>query len=68
MAHQHPAFADLFHRHCVTMKQHLKVALSHVARKVLQAVYGVLRYQKPFDAKTVLNLDISDPNSPKLAE
>lgn len=49
MAHQHPAFADLFHRHRVTMKQHLKIALSHVARKVLQAVYGVLRYQKPFD-------------------
>jgi len=31
------------------MKQPGKVALSHVARKVLQAVYGVLRYQTAFD-------------------
>ncbi len=49
VACKHPAFADIYHKHRVTMKQHQKVALSHVARKIVQAIYGVLRYQKPFD-------------------
>lgn len=49
IACKHPAFADIYHKHRVTMKQHQKIALSHVARKIVQAIYGVLRYQKPFD-------------------
>lgn len=49
LACQHDAFKDLFARHRTTMKQPLKVALSHVARKLVQAIYGVLRYQKPFN-------------------
>jgi transposase len=50
IASRHPDFIDLYRRHKVTMKQPNKVALSHVARKVLQAVYGVLRYQTPYDS------------------
>jgi transposase len=49
VASKHPAFAEIFHRHHVTMKQPFKVAISHVARKIVQAIYGVLRYQTPFD-------------------
>jgi len=49
IACKHPAFADTYQKHRVTMKQHQKIALSHVARKIVQAIYGVLRYQKPFD-------------------
>lgn len=49
IAYKHLAFANIYHKHRVTMKQHQKVALSHVARKIVQAIYGVLRYQKPFD-------------------
>ena len=49
IACRHPAFADIYHKHRVTMKQHQKIALSHVARKIVQAIYGVLHYQKPFD-------------------
>jgi transposase len=49
IACMHPAFADIYHQHRVIMKQHQKIALSHVARKIVQAIYGVLHYQKPFD-------------------
>jgi transposase len=49
IASKHPAFADIYHKHRVIMKQHQKIALSHVARKIIQAIYGVLHYQKPFD-------------------
>lgn len=49
IACKHPAFADIYTKHRVTMKQHQKIALSHVARKLVQAIYGVLRYQIPFD-------------------
>jgi transposase len=48
-AYRHPAFTDIYHHHRVVMKQHQKIALSHVARKITQAIYGVLRHQKPFD-------------------
>jgi transposase len=50
VARQHEAFRDLWHQHFVTMKQPFKVAQTHVARKLVQAIYGVLRHQKPFDA------------------
>lgn len=49
IARTDPSFKDCYDQHRKIMKQPGKVALSHVARKVLQAVYGVLRYQKPFD-------------------
>jgi transposase len=49
VASRDPAFAAMYHKHRVIMKQHQKIALSHVARKLVQAIYGVLRYQKPFD-------------------
>ena len=49
LAHRHDAFRDLYQRHRVTMKQPQKIALSHVARKLTQAIYGVLRYQTPFN-------------------
>ncbi len=49
MARGDPAFKDCYDKHKKVMKQPGKVVLSHVARKVLQAVYGVLRYQTPFD-------------------
>lgn len=49
IACKHPAFTDIYTKHRVTMKQHQKIALSHVARKIVQAIYGVLRHQKPFD-------------------
>lgn len=43
------AFRDLYERHKNTMKQPQKVALSHVCRKLVQAIYGVLRYQAAFN-------------------
>jgi transposase len=49
LARRHEAFRELYQRHRVTMKQPQKIALSHVARKLVQAIYGVLRYQAPFD-------------------
>ncbi len=49
LACRHEAFRDLYERHRKTMKQPMKIALSHVARKLVQAIYGVLRYQAPFD-------------------
>jgi len=52
IACKHPAFADIYTKHRVTMKQHQKIAISHVARKMVQAIYGVLHYQKPFDLDT----------------
>ncbi len=55
IACKHPAFADIYQKHRVTMKQHQKIALSHVARKIVQAIYGVLRYQKPFDIEAFRN-------------
>lgn len=48
-AQKHEAFREMHERHRLTMKQHAKVALSHVARKLVQAIYGVLRYQTAFD-------------------
>jgi transposase len=55
VASRDPAFADIYAKHRVTMKQHQKIALSHVARKIVQAIYGVLRYQKPFDLQAFRN-------------
>lgn len=55
VACKHPAFVDIYTRHRVTMQQHQKIALSHVARKIVQAIYGVLRYQKPFDLEAFRN-------------
>jgi transposase len=49
IACRHEAFGDLYDRHRKTMKQPQKIALSHVARKITQAIFGVLKYQKPFD-------------------
>lgn len=46
---RHEAYREVYERHLVTMKQPQKIALSHVARKVTQAIYGVLRYQTPFN-------------------
>lgn len=43
------AFIEMYQLHRVTMKQPQKIALSHVARKIVQAIYGVLRYQTAFD-------------------
>ena len=48
-AKNHDAFKDTWERHKTIMKQPSKVAGSHVARKVLQAVYGVLSRGVPFD-------------------
>jgi transposase len=50
VARHHEAFRDLWHQHFVVMKQPFKVAQTHVARKLVQAIYGVLRHQTPFDA------------------
>jgi transposase len=50
VARHHEAFKDIWHQHYVVMKQPYKVALSHVARKLLQAIYGVLSRNVPFDA------------------
>lgn len=49
VAKKHEAFRDLYHRHRVAMGQNHKIALSHVASKLVQAVYGVLRHQTDFD-------------------
>jgi transposase len=46
---RHEAYREVYERHLVTMKQPQKVALSHVARKVVQAIYGVLRHKKDFN-------------------
>lgn len=48
-AKNHDAFKAIWEHHKVFMKQPGKVASSHVARKVLQAVYGVLSRGVPFD-------------------
>jgi transposase len=55
VASREPAFADIYQKHRLVMKQHQKIALSHVARKIVQAIYGVLRYQKPFDLQAFRN-------------
>ena len=49
LAYRDDAFRDIYERHKNTMKQPQKIALSHVARKLVQAIYGVLRYQTPFN-------------------
>jgi transposase len=49
VARHHEAFQDIWHQHYVVMKQPYKVALSHVARKLLQAIYGMLSRNVPFD-------------------
>jgi transposase len=49
IASRHPAFAPMYHKHRVEMKQPFLVAISHVARKVTQAIYGVLRHQTVFN-------------------
>lgn len=49
IACRNDAFRDLYERHRKTMKQPQKIALSHVTRKIVQAIFGVLKYQKPFD-------------------
>ena len=49
VASRHPAFAPMYHKHRVEMKQPFLLALSHVARKVTQAIYGVLRHQAAFN-------------------
>lgn len=49
VASRHPAFAPMYHKHRVEMKQPFLLALSHVARKVTQAIYGVLRHQTAFN-------------------
>lgn len=48
-AQKDEAFAPVYTQHAVTQGQHPKLARSHVARKIVQAIYGVLRYRKPFD-------------------
>jgi transposase len=55
IAKKNEAFADIWHRHAVTQDQHPKLARSHIARKLVQAIYGVLRYQKPFDLTAFRN-------------
>jgi len=49
IAKGHEAFRDIYDRHRKIMKQPSKVALSHVARKLVQAIYGVLRHHQAFD-------------------
>ena len=49
LAYRDDAFRDIYERHKNTMKQPQKIALSHVARKLVQSIYGVLRYQTPFN-------------------
>lgn len=49
VARNHEAFQPTFQKHRSIMKQPFKIALSHVARKVVQAIFGVLRHQQPFD-------------------
>jgi hypothetical protein len=48
-AKNHESFKAIWEHHKVYMKQPGKVASSHIARKVLQAVYGVLSRNVPFD-------------------
>lgn len=55
IARNDAAFSDLWQRHRTTMKQPAKVALSHIARKMVQAIYGVLRYNMPFDIQTFVH-------------
>ena len=49
IASRDPAFAPTYDRHRKTMGQHHQIALSHVARKMTQAIYGVLHHKTPFD-------------------
>lgn len=49
VASRHEAFKPIYDQHRLVMKQHAKLAISHVARKMVQAIYGVLRHQKPFN-------------------
>ena len=50
-AHRHEAFLPIYEHHRKHLKQPAKVALSHVARKIVQAIYGVLAYDTDFDLK-----------------
>ena len=63
VASRHPAFAPMYHKHRVEMKQPFLLALSHVARKVTQAIYGVLRHQAAFNEEAFAK----GPDSPMLA-
>lgn len=49
LARNSEGFSDIYRHHKGTMGQHQKLALSHVARKIVQAIYGVLKTQKPFN-------------------
>lgn len=49
VARKHEAFVQVFQKHRITMKQPFKIAISHVARKMVQSIFGVLRHQQPFD-------------------
>ena len=55
IAQKDEAFAGIWRQHATTQGQHPKLARSHVARKIVQAIYGVLRYQKPFDIDAFRN-------------
>lgn len=49
LARNSEGFLEIYRHHKGTMGQHQKLALSHVARKLVQAIYGVLKTQKPFN-------------------
>jgi hypothetical protein len=55
VAWRHPDFRSIYDRHRVTKGRHFNIAISHVARKLLQAIYGVLKHQCPYDSAAFAN-------------
>ena len=53
IAARFPGFEPTFHHHRVVKAQPYKVAISHVARKIVQAIFGVLKYRTAFDAQAL---------------
>lgn len=49
VARNHEAFRDTWIHHREVLKQPMKLAISHVARKLAQAIYGVLSHRTDFD-------------------
>lgn len=45
----HPFFAAIYHRHRVEKQKHHSVAISHVARKLVEIIYAVCKSNQPFD-------------------
>ena len=45
----HPYFAAIYDRHRHERQKHHRIAISHVARKLVEIIYAVCKSKQPFD-------------------